>query len=351
MKKNNRLTRRDFVRRVPLGLGMAVLAGSSSRSAAAKSIEPVARKDRLPREVWIASLTQEGLRGVNYEEVVIRAVKRMEEISVFRPDIICLPEAFHSAGISGEKPPMSERAEAPIGPITRPLAEYAKKHNCYVVAPITTKEKGRYYNAAVIINRNGRSLGEYRKTRLTTGEMEKGLTPGPLEPPVFKTDFGKIGVQICFDLEWLEGWQRLRKSGVEIVFWPSAFGGGRKLNMLACLNQYCVVSSTRKGITKICDITGEEIAWSGRWQTWGVCAPVNLEKAFLHTWPYYRRFKDVQAKYGRKVRITTFHEEEWSIIESRSPEVKVAKVMKEFELKTYAEHMRTAELQQETYWR
>jgi hypothetical protein len=45
------------------------------------------------------------------------------------------------------------------------------------------------------------------------------------------------------------------------------------------------------------------------------------------------------------------HEEEWSIIESRSPEVKVAEMMKEFELKTYAEHMRTAELKQETYWK
>jgi hypothetical protein len=46
-----------------------------------------------------------------------------------------------------------------------------------------------------------------------------------------------------------------------------------------------------------------------------------------------------------------FHEEEWSIIESRSPEVKVAEIMKEFELKTYAEYMRTAELKQETYWK
>ena len=204
--KNYNVTRRGFIQKASLGLGLGVLAGSGSAPAVAKSIAPVARKNRLPREVWIASLTQEGLRGNNYKEVVKKAVKRMEQIAVYQPDIICLPEAFHSAGITtGEKPPLSERSEVPIGPITRPLAEYAKKHSCYVVAPIVTQEKGKYYNAAVIIDRNGQLMGEYRKTRLTNGEIESGLTCGPLEPPVFETDFGKIGVQICFDIEWIEG--------------------------------------------------------------------------------------------------------------------------------------------------
>ncbi len=356
MNENNQLTRRDFVRKAPLGVGVGVaaLASSHSMPTAAKSIEPVARRDRLPREVWIASLTQEGLRECgHYEEVVERAVKRMEQIAIYRPDIICLPEAFHRAGIAGERPPLSKSAEVPIGPITRPLAEYARQHSCYVVAPIVTEENGKYYNAAVIIDRNGQSMGEYRKTRLTNGEVETGLTCGPLEPPVFETDFGKIGVQICFDIEWSEGWRRLQKSGAEIVFWPSAFAGGRKLNMLAALNQYCVVSSTRSRShtgAKICDITGEEIAWSGQWHKWGVCAPVNLEKAFLHTWPYHRRFEEIQAKYGRKIRIKTFHEEQWSVIESRSADVKVADVMKEFELLTYAEVKKTAEVEQEKHW-
>ena len=42
----------------------------------------------------------------------------------------------------------------------------------------------------------------------------------------------------------------------------------------------------------------------------GVRAPVNLEKAFLHTWPYVHRFDEIQAKYGRKIRIRNFAEEE-----------------------------------------
>jgi hypothetical protein len=148
----------------------------------------------------------------------------------------------------------------------------------------------------------------------------------------------------------MEGWRQLRQKGAEIVFWPSAFGGGKMINTMAWLNKYCVVSSTWKGTSKICDITGEEVAGSGSYNKWGVCAPVNLEKAFLHSWPYCQQFPAILAKYGRKVRIYTLHEEEFSIIESCSSEVKVADILKEFDLKTHEEHMQSAADVHDRYW-
>lgn len=137
-------------------------------------------------------------------------------------------------------------------------------------------------------------------------------------------------MQICFDIEWNDGWQNLRKAGAYIVFWSSAFAGDSAVNTKAWRNKYVVVSSTRKDTSKICQISGEEIAGTGCWNDW-VCALVNLEKAFLHTWPFRRRFQEVEAKYGRKIGIKNFHEEEWTIIESRSAEVKVDDVLKVFE--------------------
>jgi hypothetical protein len=71
-----------------------------------------------------------------------------------------------------------------------------------------------------------------------------------------------------------------------------------------------------------------------------------MEKVFLTTWPYVSRFMDIQNKYGRKVKITNFHEEEWTIIESLSPELFVNDILKEFELKTHEEHISSAELVQ-----
>jgi len=55
------------------------------------------------------------------------------------------------------------------------------------------------------------------------------------------------------------------------------------------------------------------------------------------------RFPEIQKKYGRKIKIMTFHEEEWSVIESLSPEVAVSDILKEFDLKTYDEHIGSAE--------
>lgn len=172
---------------------------------------------------------------------------------------------------------------------------------------------------------------------LTVTEMEAGLTPGPLDAPVFETDFGRIGAQICYDIEWMDGWQVLRDKRADVVFWPSAFGGGRKLNMLAAINHYVVVSSTRKGASQLVDISGATLARSGIWDPNGVCLPVNLEKAFLHTWPHNRHFAAIRAKYGRAIIIHTFHDEEWTIVESRSPDVRVVDVLDEFGIPTHDE--------------
>ena len=131
----------------------------------------------------------------------------------------------------------------------------------------------------------------------TVGEIEGQIMPGSAKPPVFKTDIGVLGAQICFDIEWYDGWRRLREAGAELVFWPSAFAGGMMVNTHAWQNKYCVVSSTRKGTTKICDIDGRTIACTGQYDKW-VCAPVNLEKALLHSWPFCRRFGEIRAKYG-----------------------------------------------------
>lgn len=338
--------RRRFLQLAALGAGASAISSPPQANADSTVKQRVTPKsNRLPREVWIASISQNKMEAKDHPSMIRKTLARMEEVVPFQPDIICLPETFPFAGLSGKTPPLAERAEEPIGDISRPFAEFARKHNCYVVCPIVTAENGRFYNSALFIDRAGKLLGDYRKIYPTTGEMKAGISPGPLDPPVFKTDFGVVGAQICFDIEWIDSWRKLQKAGAEIVFWPSAFAGGAMVNAKAWQHKYCVVSSTRKDTTKICDITGETVAKTSRWNHW-VCAPVNLEKAFLHTWPYVNRFDEIQAKYGRDVCIQNFAEEEWSIIESRSPDVKIADIMKEFDLKTHAEHTQLANAEQ-----
>lgn len=343
MSKRDGLGRRGFLGSTLVGAGLA--AGGLSRATAAPA-EAIGKKgDRLPREVWIASVSHAGLEAATPAAMGQQMRRRMEEIVPMQPDVICLPETFLVSSLTQTAPSATEVAESPIGELLRPFSEFARAHACYVVCPLHTRAADKVYNSAVLLDRAGELVGEYRKAHPTTGEIDSGVAPGPLEPPVFKTDFGIVGMQICFDIEWSETWRSLQQSGAEIVFWPSAFAGGQMVNTKAWQHQYCVVSSTLKDTTKICDVTGEELARTSRWNQW-VCAPVNLEKAFLHTWPYVHRFDEIQAKYGRKIRIRNFAEEEWSILESRSADLKIADVLREFDLLTLAEHLKTADNQQ-----
>lgn len=337
-------TRRGFLQTSTAGIGLTILGTDKTRAQSSLS-NPRARQQRLPREVWIATVSQNRMEARSVEEMSRKMLVRMEEVLPYEPDIICLPEVFPFANLSQDRPPLAEAAEAPIGAIAQPFADFARKHRCHVVCPVYTQHENQFYNSAVFIDDQGKLLGAYHKIHPTLGEIDSGIEPGPLQAPVFETRFGKIGAQICFDIEWQDGWNSLQHNRAEIVFWPSAFGGGAMVNTMAWQHHYIVVSSTRKGTSKICDITGQEVVSTGHWDQW-VCGPVNLEKAFIHTWPYCRRFKDITAKYGRRVRIQNFHEEEWSILESRASDVRIADVMKEFEIQTHAEHIGAAQRRQ-----
>jgi len=217
--------------------------------------------------------------------------------------------------------------------LLKEVMSFARTNNCYLICPMYTRENGKIYNSAVVIDRQGKIMGEYRKLHLPADESEIGLTPGVMPPPVFKTDFGTIGVQICYDCNWQDGWQALRKQGAEIVFWPSAYSGGRVINTRAWENNCVVVSSTRE-ISKIIDITGDTVLQTGTWDRNIICAPVNLEKVLIGVWPYVRHFKAIKEKYGRKIRITNYQEENWTVFESLSPDIRVADILKEFNIKS-----------------
>ncbi len=333
--------RRNFFRQAALAGAGVTFAASPYSDACASTTD---NAGKLPREVRLATLSLQGISASNSEQMVSRVLSIMEAIVPSQPDCICLPETFNRMNVSSNIPVEAEAAER-LGGLAARFAEFAARHRCYVVCPIHTRDGNRFYNSAIFIDRQGGYVGEYRKCHTTTDEMNAEVCPGPLDVPVFDTDFGKVGAQICFDIQWDAGWKTLKEKGAEVVFWPSAFAGGKMVAARAWQNQYCIVSSTAKDTSRICDIDGAELSATNRWHPWTI-ARVNLEKAFLHTWPYVQRFPEILAKYGSRIRIYSHGEEEWSIIESRDAEVKVAEVLQEFELRTLREHLTAADSEQ-----
>jgi N-carbamoylputrescine amidase len=118
----------------------------------------------------------------------------------------------------------------PDGPTTRLMQEYAKKHAMVIVLPIYEEEiPGVYYNAAAVIDADGRYLGKYRKTHIpqVAGFYEKFFfKPGNSGYPVFHTAYCKLGVYICYDRHFPEGWRALALNGAEYIVNPSATVAG-----------------------------------------------------------------------------------------------------------------------------
>jgi N-carbamoylputrescine amidase len=118
----------------------------------------------------------------------------------------------------------------PDGPTTKLMQDLAKETGMVLVVPIFEKEQeGFYYNTAAVIDSDGTYLGKYRKNHIphVKGFWEKFyFRPGNLGYPVFDTAVGKIGVYICYDRHFPEGWRALGLNGAKIVFNPSATSRG-----------------------------------------------------------------------------------------------------------------------------
>ncbi len=146
--------------------------------------------------------------------------------------ILCLQEIFNGPYYcpSQDKRWYDSAEPIPDGPTTRLMQEYAKKYSMVIVVPIYEEDmRGVYYNTAAVIDADGTYLGKYRKQHIphTSGFWEKYFfKPGNGGYPVFDTAYAKVGVYICYDRHFPEGWRALGLNGAEIVFNPSATVAG-----------------------------------------------------------------------------------------------------------------------------
>jgi beta-ureidopropionase len=272
------------------------------------------------RAVHVATVTQDRLDRGSSVALVEETLERLDRAAYRGPDIACLPETF--SGYDAEPAP---------GPTTERLSRWARDRSCYVICPIRTQVAGRTFNSAIILDRRGEIVGRYDKIHLTEGELAQGVTTGDADPPVFQTDFGTIGVQICFDVNWPESSRRLKEKGAEIVFWPSAFPAHRQLSSLAWMNEFYIVSATKTRASRVYDITGEVIAQSGYFQPWAD-ATLHLGKRLFEIDYNTDKVRKLQQKYGGRALVQWSHDESWFTLASQDPGLSVEELMDEFGL-------------------
>jgi predicted amidohydrolase len=303
---------------------MALCGFSSAQENSSRQTIPQLDREKLPgRQVKVAAICI-GFGGKHDEKLKL-AIDHLHTSGKNGVDIACLPEEF--AGTKAEPIP---------GPTTKAIAKLAKQYNMYVICPIREQAENRQYNTAVLIDRKGQIAGYYRKVFVFWGE---GLHCSKEGVKAFDTDFGRISILTCFDLNFAELWQKCDALDVDIVFWPSAYGGGSPLNAFAILYHYYIVPV---GAGNIIDITGKTFPGIEKPRPKQFIATLDLDRAFAHH--DFNRKKVQKMLKERKGEVTVernLSDEDlapWWLFKATKPGIRVRDLLKEYKIETLREY-------------
>ena len=160
----------------------------------------------------------------------VRTVKTyLEKIKDENPDFVILPEMF-CCPYQTENFPIYAEKEG--GPVWQQLSGYAKQYGIYLIGGSMPEKdaEGNVYNTSYVFDREGKQIGKHRKVHLFDIDVKGGqtfkesdtLTAGDSDT-VFDTEFGKIGVMLCFDIRFPELSRMMVNDGAKVIFVPAAF--------------------------------------------------------------------------------------------------------------------------------
>ncbi len=158
-----------------------------------------------------------------------RALGLLDEAAEAGAQVACLPELFRSRYFcQTEDHANFELAEPIPGPTSEAVAERARRHGMVVIASLFERRRaGVYHNTAAVFDADGSLLGTYRKMHIPDDPLfyEKFyFTPGDQGFRAFTTQYGRIGVLVCWDQWFPEAARLTALQGADILFYPTAIG-------------------------------------------------------------------------------------------------------------------------------
>lgn len=365
------ITRRSF-------LGAAAVAGWGGFALPAKAVagadsgrstrveEWESSSNRPPRKVIVGTVMQPfwvkypGLeqRLSELTELIDRMQSQAQTRYGRGIDLGILPEM----AVTGEVRPGRDAlgSSFPLaGPVKETFSHKARQFHCYIVAPLyllEDKAAGLCSNAAILFGRKGEVAGIYRKVHLVvdqrTGSMENGATPGKNEP-VFECDFGKLGIQICYDMEFNSGWRDLARQGAELVAWPSQSPQRSRPVARAMEGHYYIVSSTWRNNASIFEPTGKIVAQvverpemrrgaGGLLENNVLAHEIDLSYAIV---PWSGKLENgmlVSRTYGDKAGFHYYEDDDHGIFWSNDPHTTIRQMLSKLGLREQHEELRAA---------
>ena len=296
------------------------------------------------REIRVATVSHRPSHGVNgpdgTEKLLARAALQIERAARHGADLVAFPECYPQLAV-GDIAHFAEPTEG--GTIDR-IRELAKTHSSYVVWPRTEYDPARgLRNTSILVDRSGAIVGRYDKMFPTVGEIEKGIVPGTAAP-VFETDFGRVGLIICFDLNFREVHDELAKGKPDLVVFSSMYRGGLQAQALAYELGAFVLTSISSELGQIIDRCGRVLKES-TYETLAV-APINTNSIAMHMDFNYGKMDAMLAKYPKMLNFDYHTREAFWIVESRG-DADVSKIVEEFGLETAENYWQRSRLARE----
>ena len=142
-----------------------------------------------------------------------RAGKAIKAAAETGASLVVFPEMYLTGYMASRR--VASLCEPADGPSEVVMAGYASKYGVHLIYGYPEIRDGVVYNSANFIDDKGNLIGTYSKSRLFLDEY-KAFTPGN-EWPVFETSLGKVGILICYDIEFPEPARRLAAKGADFI--------------------------------------------------------------------------------------------------------------------------------------
>ncbi|WZO99634.1 carbon-nitrogen hydrolase family protein [Isosphaeraceae bacterium EP7] len=259
------------------------------------------------------------------DRLMAKAGMLIERAARMGADLVAFPEIYPQVTVVD---PYHHAEPAEGGTLDR-ARELARKHRLYLVWPRVeySTERG-IRNTSILIDRAGDVVGRYDKMFPTPGEMQQGAIPGT-EASCFETDFGRVGMLICFDLNFREVRESLAAGKPDLVVFSSMYRGGLQASALAFELGSFVVTAIDAELGQVIDRCGRVLKES-TYETLTL-ASINTNSVALHMDDNWGKMDAMLAKYGPTLSFDYHTREGFYVIESTG-QADVSEISAEFGL-------------------
>lgn len=294
----------------------------------------MSRKVRLAAVSWDPAARA---AGGGFDFAALRDV--VHAVAKDRPHFICFPEI---CAARGRDLSAAVKGADELGPFAEEVGKIAREVKAALLVPLLERAGPVVYNSVPVVDSAGRLVMNYRKNYPTVGEMGLGMHPGT-EVPVAECDGVRVGAAVCFDVNFPAVAEALERQRPKVVFFPSMFLAGRLAQHWALRYGFYVAVSHYQE-SGVIDMTGRYLVKQGPatpqvarklLPPWAI-AEVELERELIHLDYNQEKFPRIREKYGPDVEIDPHPPEAFAYLTSRREGLRIADVMKEFELETAA---------------